>query len=121
MNQFENAEAIDSSSPRSRPLTLAHGAPAFAQAAASFPSKSITIIVPATPGGAIDLVARLTGDQMIEGLGQARRHRQQGRRDRHHRHAGRRHGRAGRPHARAGREQPRHQPDACSRSCRTTR
>jgi tripartite-type tricarboxylate transporter receptor subunit TctC len=50
-------------------LTLCQGAPAFAQAAASFPSKSVTIIVPATPGGAIDLVARLTGDQMSKDWG----------------------------------------------------
>ena len=49
--------------------TLAQAAPALAQAAASFPSKSITIIVPATPGGAIDLVARLTGDQMSKDWG----------------------------------------------------
>lgn len=44
-------------------------APAFAQSAASFPSKSITIIVPASPGGAIDLVARLTGDKMTKEWG----------------------------------------------------
>jgi len=49
--------------------TLAQGATAFAQAAASFPSKSITIIVPASPGGAIDLVARLTGDKMTKEWG----------------------------------------------------
>src|SRR4030095_15193001 len=38
---------------------------ALAQGAAqTFPSKTITIIVPASPGGAIDLVARLTGNKM---------------------------------------------------------
>jgi len=41
----------------------------FAQAAASFPSKTITIIVPASPGGAIDLVARLTANKMTEDWG----------------------------------------------------
>ena len=50
-------------------VSLSQGAPAFAQAAASFPTKSVTIIVPATPGGAIDLVARLTGDQMSKDWG----------------------------------------------------
>ena len=50
-------------------LSLLPATPAFAQAAASFPSKSITIIVPASPGGAIDLVARLTGDKMSKDWG----------------------------------------------------
>ena len=50
-------------------VSLSQGAPAFAQAAASFPTKSVTIIVPATPGGAIDLVARLTGDQRSKDWG----------------------------------------------------
>jgi tripartite-type tricarboxylate transporter receptor subunit TctC len=49
-------------------LSLLPATPAFAQAA-SFPSKSITIIVPASPGGAIDLVARLTGDKMSKDWG----------------------------------------------------
>ena len=47
-------------------------APASAQgAAAAFPSKPITIIVPASPGGAIDLVARLSGQKMTEAWGKA--------------------------------------------------
>lgn len=46
--------------------TLGQTSGAFAQAAATFPSKSITIIVPASPGGAIDLVARLSGQKMTE-------------------------------------------------------
>ena len=46
--------------------TLGQASGAFAQAAAAFPSKSITIIVPASPGGAIDLVARLSGQKMTE-------------------------------------------------------
>ena len=45
---------------------LGHGSGAFAQSAAAFPNKSITIIVPASPGGAIDLVARLSGQKMTE-------------------------------------------------------
>src|SRR4051812_35400974 len=50
-------------------LTLLPATTALSQAAASFPSKSITIIVPASPGGAIDLVARLTGDKMSKDWG----------------------------------------------------
>jgi tripartite-type tricarboxylate transporter receptor subunit TctC len=38
----------------------------FAQGAAGFPSKSIMIVVPASPGGAIDLVARLSGQKMTD-------------------------------------------------------
>jgi tripartite-type tricarboxylate transporter receptor subunit TctC len=46
-------------------------APASAQdAAPTFPRKSITIIVPASPGGAIDLVARLVGQKLTEAWGQ---------------------------------------------------
>ena len=39
--------------------------------AQTFPSKPITIIVPASPGGAIDLAARLIGQKMTESMGQA--------------------------------------------------
>ena len=43
---------------------------ALAQGAAqSFPAKSITIVVPATPGGAIDLTARLVGQKMTDAWG----------------------------------------------------
>jgi tripartite-type tricarboxylate transporter receptor subunit TctC len=46
-------------------------APASAQdAAQTFPRKSITIVVPASPGGAIDLVARLVGQKLTEAWGQ---------------------------------------------------
>ena len=45
------------------------GAPCAAQGAPAFPAKSITIIIPASPGGAIDLVARLTGQKVTESLG----------------------------------------------------
>lgn len=36
----------------------------------NFPSKPITIVVPATPGGAIDLAARLIGQKFTEAWGQ---------------------------------------------------
>ena len=39
---------------------LAITSPSQAQ---SFPTKSITIVVPASPGGAIDLAARLIGQK----------------------------------------------------------
>ena len=39
--------------------------------AQTFPSKPITIVVPASPGGAIDLAARLIGQKMTESMGQA--------------------------------------------------
>jgi tripartite-type tricarboxylate transporter receptor subunit TctC len=42
-----------------------------AQGPAVFPGKSISIIVPASPGGAIDLVARLSGQKMSEAWGKS--------------------------------------------------
>jgi len=39
--------------------------------AQTFPSKPITIVVPASPGGAIDLAARLIGQKMTESMGQS--------------------------------------------------
>lgn len=39
--------------------------------AQTFPSKPITIIVPASPGGAIDLTARLIGQKLTESTGQS--------------------------------------------------
>ena len=38
--------------------------------AQAYPTKSIKIIVPAPPGGAIDLIARLVGDKMSASMGQ---------------------------------------------------
>jgi tripartite-type tricarboxylate transporter receptor subunit TctC len=38
--------------------------------AQSFPNRSIKIVVPATPGGAIDVIARLVGDKLTVALGQ---------------------------------------------------
>ncbi|MCP3019472.1 tripartite tricarboxylate transporter substrate binding protein [Cupriavidus basilensis] len=50
---------------------LALAAPATHAAEASYPTKTITIVVPASPGGAIDLVARLVGQKMTEAWGQS--------------------------------------------------
>ncbi len=47
--------------------TLMLAAPAFAQ---TFPTKPMTIVVPASPGGAIDLAARLIGQKFTEAWGQ---------------------------------------------------
>ncbi|MES2960042.1 MAG: tripartite tricarboxylate transporter substrate binding protein [Pseudomonadota bacterium] len=44
--------------------------PISALAQTAFPSKAITIIVPATPGGAIDLAARLIGAKFTAAWGQ---------------------------------------------------
>ena len=44
---------------------------ARAQAAASFPSRPITIVVPAPPGGAIDITARLVGQKLSDAWGKA--------------------------------------------------
>ena len=52
-------------------LLLAAAGTALAQAQAqAFPTKSITIVVPASPGGAIDLAARLIGQKLTEAWGQ---------------------------------------------------
>ena len=40
-------------------------------AAQSYPSRAVRIIVPATPGGAIDLIARTLGEKLTGSLGQA--------------------------------------------------
>src|SRR2546423_13806594 len=47
-------------------LALATGA-ACAQA---YPSRTVKIVVPATPGGAIDLIARALGEKLTASLGQ---------------------------------------------------
>jgi tripartite-type tricarboxylate transporter receptor subunit TctC len=43
---------------------------ATAAQAQSFPNRSLKIVVPATPGGAIDVIARLVGDKLTVSLGQ---------------------------------------------------
>jgi len=47
-------------------LTLS-GPPAFAQ---PYPSRTVKIVVPATPGGAIDLIARTLAEKLTASLGQ---------------------------------------------------
>ena len=43
----------------------------FQAAAQPYPSRSVKIVVPATPGGAIDLIARSLAEKMTASLGQA--------------------------------------------------
>ncbi len=50
------------------PAAIAQTTPAPAPAA--YPTKQITIVVPASPGGAIDLAARLIGQKLSEAWGQ---------------------------------------------------
>ena len=66
--------------------------------AEDYPTRAITIIVPGSPGGAIDTVARLVGQQLSESLGPAGGGREQDRRRQHDRHRFRRQVRAGRVH-----------------------
>ena len=50
--------------------TLALAGSALAQGAAqAFPSRGITIVIPATPGGAIDLTARVMGPKLTDAWG----------------------------------------------------
>jgi len=53
-------------------ITLAFLLSIFAAGAQaqSFPNRSLKIVVPATPGGAIDVIARLVGDKLTVALGQ---------------------------------------------------
>ena len=43
---------------------------AFEAAAQGYPNRTVRIVVPATPGGAIDLIARTLADKMTASLGQ---------------------------------------------------
>ncbi len=53
-------------------VTLVAAGGALAQGAAqAFPSKAITIVIPATPGGAIDLTARVIGPKLTDAWGKA--------------------------------------------------
>jgi tripartite-type tricarboxylate transporter receptor subunit TctC len=52
-------------------LLLLLGCLAFHQAAAqTYPSRTVKIVVPATPGGAIDLIARTLAEKLTASLGQ---------------------------------------------------
>ena len=44
--------------------------PAITAQAQTYPTRSIKIVVPATPGGAIDVIARLVGDKLSVSMGQ---------------------------------------------------
>ena len=52
-------------------LALAATHASAQDAAQGFPKKSITIVIPASPGGAIDITARLVGQKLSEAWGQA--------------------------------------------------
>src|SRR5260370_14933342 len=45
--------------------------PAASQPAASFPARTIKIIVPYAPGGATDIIARIVAARLTESLGQS--------------------------------------------------
>jgi len=52
-------------------LALALALAAMSAAAQSYPAKPVKIIVPAQPGGGLDLVGRTVGDQLSRALGQS--------------------------------------------------
>ena len=54
--------------------------------AQSYPTRSITMIVPFAAGGPTDVIARIVTGHMAQTLGQSHHHRERGRRRRHHRH-----------------------------------
>lgn len=62
MNRFFRSAAL---------AILAAACGKAAVAADAYPSHSITIIIPASPGGAIDIVARLIGQKMTQSMGQS--------------------------------------------------
>ena len=69
-NEVGNARGRNNEIPRSfvaASRTLALASPALAQ---TYPTRSITLIVPFAPGGPADLLGRLIGQKMTEDLGQ---------------------------------------------------
>ncbi len=76
-------------------IVLACAGSALAQ---GWPNRSIRMVVPYTPGGYTDLMARLVGQKISRGAWPARHLREQARRQRHHRHRRRRQGCARRLH-----------------------
>ena len=53
--------------------------------AQTYPTRSITMIVPFAAGGPTDVIARIVTGHMAQTLGQSHHHRERGRRRRHHR------------------------------------
>jgi tripartite-type tricarboxylate transporter receptor subunit TctC len=51
-------------------VLLAFAIASFGAAAQSYPARTVRIVVPATPGGAIDLIARTLADKLTASLGQ---------------------------------------------------
>src|ERR1700739_2445166 len=51
-------------------LATAMAAPVDRAAAQDYPSRSVTLIVPFPPGGGVDLIGRLVGQQLSAALGQ---------------------------------------------------
>ena len=51
-------------------LTLALGLSAPDAGAQAYPARTVKIVVPATPGGAIDLIARTLAEKLTPTLGQ---------------------------------------------------
>ena len=60
--------------------------------AQGWPNRPIRTVVPYTPGGYTDLMARLVGQKISEALGQPIVFEEKARRQRHHRHRRRRQG-----------------------------
>lgn len=48
----------------------AFAAPAYAQSDAAYPTRAVRMILPASPGGSLDLIARSVGQKLSEAIGQ---------------------------------------------------